>query len=262
MQTPHDSYPTDIWDPHAFASSTADNPNYQELQAAVVDAIRGMDVSTVLDLGIGTGETTRRILQVYENATTVGVDASPKMLAAARTLLPTSQTTLLLSRIETPLPPGPFDLVVSVLAIHHLDSAGKADLFARINDVLAHGGHFVLADIVLDPQEVGDRRSRKTRLRRFLQHHGVKGTAGVICLRLWRRMKPSPNEPSGTIHTDFFDLLSDQIAWLTDAGLQAEVTWSKDLRVVVRAAKPTQRTPLLYASPTLERGSDGQRGGA
>jgi hypothetical protein len=37
--------------------------------------------------------------------------------AGARTLL----------ELEDPLPPGPFGLVFSVLAIHHLDGPGKAD---------------------------------------------------------------------------------------------------------------------------------------
>jgi tRNA (cmo5U34)-methyltransferase len=36
------------------------------------------------------------------------------------------------SRLEDALPVGNIDLVVSALAVHHLDGAGKADLFARI----------------------------------------------------------------------------------------------------------------------------------
>jgi len=49
-------------------------------------------------------------------------------------------------RLEDPLPPGPFDLVVSVLAVHHLDGGGKRDLFARIADVTSL---FVLGDVVV-----------------------------------------------------------------------------------------------------------------
>ena len=36
-----------------------------------------------------------------------------------------------------PLPAGPWDAVVSALAIHHLDDPGKRALFARIHDALA-----------------------------------------------------------------------------------------------------------------------------
>lgn len=55
-----------------------------------------------------------------------------------------------------PLPPGPFDLVVSALAIHHLDGAGKADLFRRIAEILGAGGRFVLGDLIVsdDPNDV------------------------------------------------------------------------------------------------------------
>src|ERR671937_534457 len=56
---------------------------------------------------------------------------------------------LRVGRLEDPLPDGPFDLVVSSLAVHHLDAAGKADLFRRIAAVLAPGGSFVLADVVV-----------------------------------------------------------------------------------------------------------------
>ena len=50
------------------------------------------------------------------------------MLAAAD--LPGAD--LRLQDLRDPLPDGPFDLVFSALAIHHLDAAAKADLFARV----------------------------------------------------------------------------------------------------------------------------------
>ena len=40
--------------------------------------------------------------------------------------------------------------------MHHLDGAGKADLFARVADRLRPGGRFVLGDVVVpeDPADV------------------------------------------------------------------------------------------------------------
>ena len=38
--------------------------------------------------------------------------------------------------LTDPLPDGPFDLVVSALAIHHLDGAGQGGPLARIAGVL------------------------------------------------------------------------------------------------------------------------------
>ena len=48
-----------------------------------------------------------------------------------------------------------FDVVVSALAVHHLDGSGKADLFRRIGERLAPGGRLVMADVVLPDSEPG-----------------------------------------------------------------------------------------------------------
>ena len=77
----------------------------------------------------------------------VGIDSSEAMLARARERLPDAD--LRLQRLEDELPAGPFDLVVSALAVHHLDRAGERDLFARVAGVLRPGGLFVLGDVVV-----------------------------------------------------------------------------------------------------------------
>jgi tRNA (cmo5U34)-methyltransferase len=79
-----------------------------------------------------------------------GIDASEPMLASARERLPHAD--LLLGRLEDPLPAGPFDLAVSVLAVHHLDGPGKRDLFRRIAAV---ADAFVLGDVVV-PERAED----------------------------------------------------------------------------------------------------------
>jgi len=71
------------------------------------------------------------------------------MLAVARSALGDHDTRLDLARIEDTLPKGPFVLAVSALAVHHLDPADKPALFSRIADLLAPGGRFVLADVVV-----------------------------------------------------------------------------------------------------------------
>jgi tRNA (cmo5U34)-methyltransferase len=49
------------------------------------------------------------------------------------------------------LPPGPFDAVVSALAIHHLTDADKAALYRRVHERLRPGGVFVNAEQVAGP---------------------------------------------------------------------------------------------------------------
>jgi tRNA (cmo5U34)-methyltransferase len=219
------------WDPRTYPAFTAAiGPIYEELQDAVVDATRDRDVASILDLGTGTGVTARRLLSAHEGARVVGIDANQAMLDAAARALPPEKTTLVRGRLEDPLPPGPFDLVVSVLAVHHLNSPGKADLFARINDVLSPTGRFVLGDSVCDPQAPKP-KSTAGRLSRSLRDDGMVETTRKLIRRA--RHKVSGED----VGYDEPDLVVDQISWLTSAGLRTRVVWEKQLCAVVTADK-------------------------
>src|SRR4051794_39394320 len=110
-------------------------PLYDRLQQELVLAGADLAVSRLLDLGAGTGETSRRCLEAHPGASVVAVDASDDMLEIAGAVLG-ERVQRRRGRLEDPLPGGPFDLVVSALAVHHLDGPGKADLFRRITDCL------------------------------------------------------------------------------------------------------------------------------
>ena len=100
----------------------------------------------VLELGIGTGETTRRLLERYPEAIVSGLDASPEMVFRAREL----GIEVRLARMEDPLPDGPWDVVISVLAVHHLTDDGKRDLFRRVRET---SRALILGDVVAVPAE-------------------------------------------------------------------------------------------------------------
>jgi len=107
----------------------ANLPRYDELQEAAIDAIPSPP-GRVLELGIGTGETTRRLLERYPDAEVTGLDSQPEMVFRAREL----GIEVRLARMEDPLPDGPWDLVISVLSVHHLDADQKRDLFRRVRE--------------------------------------------------------------------------------------------------------------------------------
>jgi tRNA (cmo5U34)-methyltransferase len=102
-------------------------PGYDELQDRAIEAIP-FAPARVLELGIGTGETTRRLLEQYPEAEVTGLDASPEMVFRARE----SGIEVRLARMEDPLPDGPWDLVLAVLAVHHLTAEQKRNLFRRV----------------------------------------------------------------------------------------------------------------------------------
>ena len=179
-------------------------PDYDELQRRAADA-SGTGARRILELGTGTGQTALRLLERHPGARLTGVDASPAMLEAARGALPAGRADVREGRLEDPLPPGPFDTVVSVLAVHHLDAEGKADLFRRAAAVLAPGGRLVLGDVVV-PDDPGD--------------------------------AVTPIEEG----FDRPDTVADQLRWLGDAGLRAEAVWRRrDLAVLVGVAAPAPR---------------------
>jgi tRNA (cmo5U34)-methyltransferase len=180
------------FDPSTYLESMrADIPVFDELQEETARATEGIPARDILELGVGTGMTAKSVLAAHPQARLVGIDESEAMLAAAD--IPGD---LRVSRLEDPLPEGPFDLVVSCLAIHHLDAEGKRGLYRRIADVLRPGGRFVLADVIV-PE--------------------------------WEEDAVTPTTPG----FDRPDRLVDQLEWLREAGFEPETTWSwKDLAVV------------------------------
>lgn len=76
------------------------------------------------------------------------LDGAPAMVEKAAATLGPRAVAALVQDFSEPLPAGPFDAVVSSLAIHHLDDAGKASLYTRVRDVLRPRGVFVNAEQV------------------------------------------------------------------------------------------------------------------
>jgi cyclopropane fatty-acyl-phospholipid synthase-like methyltransferase len=120
---------------------------YDQAQQEIVRASVDLEVVRMLDLGVGTGETTRRCLEAHPAARAVCLDQSQDKLDAAANVLG-ARAELRLGRFQDRLPEGPFELIVSAFALHHVDRAVKADLFPRVAERLSEGGRFVLADVV------------------------------------------------------------------------------------------------------------------
>lgn len=177
------------WDPHTYLKDiTQDISHYDVLQEKLVEATSGVAARRILELGTGSGETTRRVLEAHRRARLHGIDSSKEMLVAAGTALSHLPVELELRRLEDPLPEGPWDLVVSALAVHHLVAVDKADLFGRVAAVLRPGGRFVLADVVV-PEDPKD---------------------AVV-----------PTEDG----FDFPSTIDEQLSWMAAAGLHASLFW-------------------------------------
>lgn len=136
-------------------------PGYDMLYGTVCDALAlvadPVRPLRVLDLGAGTGLVSAHVLEAFPDARIELLDASEAMLDQARaTLGPAIAAVHVADLAGDPLPPGPFDAVVSALAIHHLSDPDKRALLHRIRDVLAPGGVFVNAEQLAGPSSMLD----------------------------------------------------------------------------------------------------------
>jgi tRNA (cmo5U34)-methyltransferase len=188
------------WNPDSYLALMHEEvPDYQRLQEETA-AATGTGARRVLELGIGTGETARRVLAFHPVAVLVGLDASREMLDRARAALPADRVELGVARLNDPLPAGPFEVIVSALTIHHLNGDDKADLFRRAATVLSPDGRLVVGDVVV-PEEPSD----------------------VVTPIDGDYDRPSK--------------VADQLRWLAAAGLQPFVAWAhRDLAVLVGQA--------------------------
>jgi len=192
------------WDPATYRDlMRREVPAYERLQCEAVAATADVDARDILELGVGTGETSGRLLDAHPAARLRGIDASAPMLRVARRAVRGRGARLRVGRLEERLPTGPFDLVVSVLVVHHLDAAGKAGLFARAAARLRPGGRLVVGDVVV-PERAED--------------------------------AVTPIEPGFDLPSRVDELLE----WMAEAGLRARTAWAqRDLAVLVGEAPAT-----------------------
>jgi tRNA (cmo5U34)-methyltransferase len=116
------------WTPEVYLERIrAEVPGYDDLQDQAVAAVP-FAPERVLELGMGTGETTRRLIEAHPEAWVIGLDSSPDMVFRARK----SYDDVQLARMEDPLPDGPWDLVISVLSVNQLDDAQRQNLCRQL----------------------------------------------------------------------------------------------------------------------------------
>jgi len=118
------------WTPDVYLERIrAKIPRYDELQEQAIAAIP-FAPERVLELGMGTGETTRRLIVAHPDAWVIGLDSSPDMVFRARQTYDDVQ----LARMEDPLPDGPWDLVISVLSAGELADDQLQALCRRVRE--------------------------------------------------------------------------------------------------------------------------------
>jgi tRNA (cmo5U34)-methyltransferase len=197
-------------------------PCFEQLYGTAVRllSLREGEIKRVLDLGAGTGLMSGVVLAAFPGAQVVLLDGAAEMLSEARERLADESISTVHADLRDPLPEGPFDAVVSALAIHHLEDPDKLSLFARIREVLRPGGVFVNAEHVAGPTPWLERSYR------LLWREACEG-AGASQQEIDAAVGRMEMDRSRDIHT--------QLGWMAEAGLEQCDCFFKQLHFAVLA---------------------------
>lgn len=143
---------------------------YAELLAWTVQQAQITPEDVVVDLGVGTGNTSAHILRVGE---LIGVDISEEMMKRAHPKLAHLPNVRFVQAdlLEFFAQPRSFNRLISTYAIHHLTEPEKEQLFACIWRDLTPGGRAVFGDLMF-----ADEAARAT----IEERYRAAGNLGII----------------------------------------------------------------------------------
>jgi ubiquinone/menaquinone biosynthesis C-methylase UbiE len=197
-------------------------PGYREIQELVLGHSGSAD--SVLELGCGTGEWAAMFLERHPEAEYSAIEFSEQMRSLAATRLDAhgDRFQLIDQNLDSPLPEGGIDLVVSFFAIHHVQD--KARLFSEVFDRLRPQGRLIFADITVAAEPELEQQNLDDWIA-FMRDSGLEEEQIPYVLDDHR-------------DNDLPETVARQLEFLESAGFaDAEVAWSRGKYVMIVASK-------------------------
>jgi tRNA (cmo5U34)-methyltransferase len=158
----------------------------------------------ILDIGAGTGLFSSFIKEKYPDAHFTLIDVSDQMLEKAKERFKNEQhIEFIVSDITNYKFEHSFDIVISSLAIHHLEDKQKHKLYEQIYDLLHTGGIFINADQVLGHSSIIEELYKKDWSERI-------AASGLTHEQIEAAHERTKLDKMATLH--------DQLNWLTASG--------------------------------------------
>ncbi len=207
---------------HRYSSSKYDRdivaaiPFHRELHEHILATIKAhfsplIDYN-ILDLGVGTGLTTKLIQDYLPRSHFDVIDFSANMLELAQQRLGTIGIDYILGDYANLDLPKKYNLISSVIGLHHQDAAGKRALFAKAYHLLKPGGLFILGDLMTSSNL---HLSALNTAHHY--HHLVEHATDEQTLTDWAHHHLFLNQ---------LDTVEDQQQWLIDVGFKVELAFS------------------------------------
>ena len=219
--------PADIWKSREVAKAflnersllIPDRPRQLEVILRIV-SFHCPQPQHILDIGSGDAILLATLLEAFPNASGVAVDFSPLMLEQARQRLSKfgQRATTLEGDLLTPAwndsLAGPFNVIVSGFAIHHLPDERKRALYQEIYDSLAVGGVFLNSEHVASTTPRGEQMFDDAMTTHLYQRRKEKGDE-VTQEQVRRDFMERPDRAANILA-----LVEDQCRWLREIGFR------------------------------------------
>ena len=201
-------------------------PHYEEMLGLMFRYMpAAFSPGRILELGCGTGNLTALIARTYPDSTMVAVDFSGESLAECQRRLNNPRIAFRQERFEElSFAKGSFDLVISSIALHHLEDADKKRLFHNVFQWLASDGTFTFAD-----QFRGETADVYQQHMDLWKAHAVRNAVSNEEWEIWMEHQRSH---------DHHATLREHLNWLEQCGFEvADCVWRYALWAIVYATK-------------------------
>jgi len=190
----------------------------------------------VLDVGAGYGALSAQVLERFPRAQLVCQDFSEPMFAQARKRLAWASERVSFTHSDLSNPgwshalAGPFDAVVSAIAIHNVRYPERIRaIYSEIFDVVAPGGCFLNCDLIFvsGPDAAA-------------AYDNAKGLEGWVQGADGDASRPHTAAPAHSAHESQTITLEQQLCWLREGGFQeVECFWKEMRNAIIGGFRPT-----------------------
>lgn len=127
-------------------------PFYTQGFNTIIEIVKNIDVNvkSVLDIGIGTGNLSLALLNEFENITLIGIDIVDEYIKTAKAKLSKFEKQITLHCLDANNYSfnQKFDLIISSFVFHHLENKNKKNIYRKIFNSLNTGGVVINFDFV------------------------------------------------------------------------------------------------------------------
>lgn len=190
--------------------------HWGEIYAGIADFLPE-NISTLLDIGCGTGLELEAIFKRYPDLSVTGIDLSETMLGKLKEKFPDKDLKIIQADyFEYPFEKERFDSALSFETLHHFSFKKKQEIYRKLKESLNDGGSYIECDYVACCIEEEE-----------------------MCMKEYEERRKTNNIPDDVfVHIDIPLTMEHQIELMQNAGFRkVQVVYQNESTVIFKADK-------------------------